>query len=245
MGPSKKRKVARSESQTGPRKRANRPSTTSSATSPRRGDAPGNHSRPVRACRSNVKYNCSPDVDGESSELSSEPPSGAEEDAEALDPEVSDTYQPSSRPSSNAGEDVEDFDMGTIADDMESASASDEIMLDEDKEGYEVDLPAESFMTNKDLNTKGKPTAGKRPRLSTKASSGKPRKSGWTYKKGINVDLPPLCDISEIFADLTRKAIDKLGLQTALNFLGDKKLRIGTMCSGTESPLLALGLVGD
>ncbi|KAG8977786.1 hypothetical protein FRB90_008682 [Tulasnella sp. 427] len=53
-------------------------------------------------------------------------------------------------------------------------------------------------------------------------------------------DLPPLTDIPSIFADLVERIPEFIAF--AKNFKG-RKLRVATMCSGTESPLLALGLI--
>ncbi|KAG8999653.1 hypothetical protein FRB94_003868 [Tulasnella sp. JGI-2019a] len=50
-------------------------------------------------------------------------------------------------------------------------------------------------------------------------------------------DLPPLTNISDIFADLVNRIPDLIKVAEKLK---GKKLRVATMCSGTESPLLAL-----
>lgn len=50
-------------------------------------------------------------------------------------------------------------------------------------------------------------------------------------------DLPPLTNISEIFKDLVNHIPQFIDF--AKRFKG-KKIRVATMCSGTESPLLAL-----
>lgn len=64
----------------------------------------------------------------------------------------------------------------------------------------------------------------------------------WAYKLGIDTSLPPLHDIEDIFYDMTSHG-RRLGLEKALRHLAGRNLRIATMCSGTESPLLALDLV--
>ncbi|KAL4812351.1 hypothetical protein BDW67DRAFT_188785 [Aspergillus spinulosporus] len=56
--------------------------------------------------------------------------------------------------------------------------------------------------------------------------------------------LPPLYKLSDIFKSLTERAID-LGLDRALAHLGNRRLRVATVCSGTESPLLALEMVKE
>ncbi|KXN85521.1 hypothetical protein AN958_11224 [Leucoagaricus sp. SymC.cos] len=53
-------------------------------------------------------------------------------------------------------------------------------------------------------------------------------------------DLPPIHDIRAIFADLVSRA-PKVA-KTVLHIQG-RKLRVATMCSGTESPLLALEFI--
>lgn len=69
-------------------------------------------------------------------------------------------------------------------------------------------------------------------------------KDAWNFKSGVNENLPPISNIVEIFDDLTEKAMD-LGLGKAIQHLGARKLKLATMCSGTESPLLALQLVSE
>lgn len=69
-------------------------------------------------------------------------------------------------------------------------------------------------------------------------------KDAWNFRGGVNEKLPPISNIVEIFDDLTRKAMD-LGLGKAIQHLGSRKLKLATMCSGTESPLLALQLVSE
>lgn len=62
--------------------------------------------------------------------------------------------------------------------------------------------------------------------------------------KGLRLDLPPLSNVADIFRDLTERAIPK-GLDKALQHLQGTPLRVATMCSGTESPLLALEAIRD
>ncbi|KAI7674117.1 hypothetical protein KC318_g1806 [Hortaea werneckii] len=62
--------------------------------------------------------------------------------------------------------------------------------------------------------------------------------------KGLAVNLPPLSDLDDVFDDMTNKAL-RLGLKGALNSLTGRTIRIATLCSGTESPLLAMEMVAD
>jgi hypothetical protein len=66
------------------------------------------------------------------------------------------------------------------------------------------------------------------------------RKAG----KGIDQSLPPLHDIQGIFDDLTQKAVE-LGLCDALAKLAGRPINVATMCSGTESPLIALDRISQ
>lgn len=55
-------------------------------------------------------------------------------------------------------------------------------------------------------------------------------------------DLPPLHVLEDIFADMVSNAM-RLGLKDVLLQLGHRSLRVATVCSGTEAPLLALEMV--
>ena len=57
--------------------------------------------------------------------------------------------------------------------------------------------------------------------------------------KGIDLSLPPLSSIEACMSDMTTKVL-QLGLSEALGHLKERPIKVATMCSGTESPLLAL-----
>ncbi|KAJ3818894.1 hypothetical protein EV361DRAFT_190497 [Lentinula raphanica] len=59
-------------------------------------------------------------------------------------------------------------------------------------------------------------------------------------KKADASDLPPLHDISAMFSDIVRRAPE---LEDVATRLQGRKFRVATMCSGTESPLLALDMI--
>ena len=54
-------------------------------------------------------------------------------------------------------------------------------------------------------------------------------------------NLPPITSMPDIMDDICRKLQPK-GLAAAIAVLGDQPLRIFTMCSGTEAPIIALEL---
>ncbi|PKX99889.1 putative C-5 cytosine-specific DNA methylase [Aspergillus campestris IBT 28561] len=58
----------------------------------------------------------------------------------------------------------------------------------------------------------------------------------------LATNLSPLYKLDDIYQDITSKAL-VLGLGAVLKHLGGRALRVATMCSGTESPLLAMELV--
>jgi hypothetical protein len=64
------------------------------------------------------------------------------------------------------------------------------------------------------------------------------------YKIGVQEHLRPIHKIPDIFADMTENAL-KVGLVDFLKHLSGRKLKVATMCSGTESPILALQLFGE
>lgn len=65
-----------------------------------------------------------------------------------------------------------------------------------------------------------------------------------TFTDGLDRSLPPLSDLKEIFLDMTSRALNMLpGLKLAVKHLQDRPLRVATMCSGTESPIIALNII--
>ncbi|CAE6454320.1 unnamed protein product [Rhizoctonia solani] len=62
-------------------------------------------------------------------------------------------------------------------------------------------------------------------------------------KQKISVEtshLPPMASIPDMFADIVHRMPE---LQKVSKHLNGRALRVATMCSGTESPLLALGMI--
>lgn len=60
----------------------------------------------------------------------------------------------------------------------------------------------------------------------------------------IDEDSPPLSNLNDIYADLVRRGLE-LGLEEFLASLGNGTFVVATMCSGTESPILALQMIDD
>ena len=68
------------------------------------------------------------------------------------------------------------------------------------------------------------------------------RAVGWTDRWAIEMGLPPMQDWDDIFADLALRAKQR-GLLPALSHLNGRTLRIATMCSGTDCPIIAARLI--
>lgn len=62
-------------------------------------------------------------------------------------------------------------------------------------------------------------------------------------KNGLAGDLPPIHDLKQIFEQITLHAVHKDGFREFLKVLKGRELRVATVCSGTESPILALEMV--
>jgi hypothetical protein len=78
----------------------------------------------------------------------------------------------------------------------------------------------------------------KKQRAKAKPASASSRKGGMTWDFGH----PPLNNIEEIFAHMTNRGVE-LGLQPAIEELKGRPINVATMCSGTESPLIALEMI--
>ncbi|KAI7242261.1 hypothetical protein KC330_g210 [Hortaea werneckii] len=139
-----------------------------------------------------------------------------------------------------AAETSEDDDIS--ADLVDSSST----IVSEDTEPEPVRKPAKS---------KGKTPAGSTPEAPAGNKQYKASREEMRYclnlrtslengLKGLAVNLPPLSDLDDVFDDMTNKAL-RLGLKGALNSLTGRTIRIATLCSGTESPLLAMEMVAD
>lgn len=72
------------------------------------------------------------------------------------------------------------------------------------------------------------------------------RKSGGGTKwSGLDESHPPMSRLSDIFRDIAARAQQVEGFKEFLSHIQGRNLRIGTVCSGTESPILALNLVNE
>ena len=63
-------------------------------------------------------------------------------------------------------------------------------------------------------------------------------------KSKLDLTLPPMHQINEIFDDIALKA-KEAGIESFLDHIGSRKLKVATMCSGTEAPVMALEMFID
>lgn len=68
--------------------------------------------------------------------------------------------------------------------------------------------------------------------------------AGREPRKALDRSAPPIVRIDEIFDDIAVKA-QANGIEKFLDHIGSRPLKVATLCSGTESPLLALELLTD
>ena len=139
-----------------------------------------------------------------------------------VDEEESDAFM--SNASDETDED-EDFVFANLA--IETSSAEEENSAEED---VEEELEGEDIIPTDNGPIKSKPRSKTKKALTQKLG------------KGIDLNLPPLNTIEDAFIDMAAKAM-QLGISDVLKELNGRHINVATMCSGTESPLLALDLL--
>lgn len=155
-------------------------------------------------------------------------------------------------------EEDEDFHVDAVSSASESESDVD-VVDDNESADEPVDEPSDSDTGSARKRKKvkvssqvgkasGKPQAVTKPPSGLKVKGSKGMKRMLTRNpgdaKGLDRSLPPLSDVRDIFRDITERAL-KLKLEDALKHLNGRPLRVATMCSGTESPLLALQMISE
>jgi hypothetical protein len=137
--------------------------------------------------------------------------------------------------SAKGTDDESDFVVSGDAEDDESEATDGVVPTEEEDDGDAViDDEIDDIVVDKP-KSKSKITAtGKVKHVSVSRPSGLKIIS----REG---DLPPISDLQQMFDDIVSRLPD---LKSLFGKSGGRKLRVATMCSGTESPLLALGLMG-
>ncbi|KAI9793644.1 MAG: hypothetical protein M1816_007539 [Peltula sp. TS41687] len=125
-------------------------------------------------------------------------------------------------------------------DEAEEYSSAASVPAKRKRESKQVTLALSGQLTDNGA-AESKPAKQKKTRNPQKVER---NSDSWTYKLGIDTSLTPIHEIEDIFYDMTAKG-RRLGFDKALHHLAGRKLRVATMCSGTESPVLALGLISE
>ncbi|KAF1848463.1 uncharacterized protein K460DRAFT_308788 [Cucurbitaria berberidis CBS 394.84] len=127
----------------------------------------------------------------------------------------------------------EDDDESEADSDLELVGSGDEALTASDADTLEENMSEEGDLIEEEpTKTSAKP---RKPVTIAKSSQK-------TAGKGIDLNLPPINNINDVFADMTARAVE-LGLCEALKNLKGQVINVATMCSGTESPLIALELL--
>ena len=164
--------------------------------------------------------------------------------------DASDEYTPSSYTSPGVAAE-EEFE--ALPDTSEGEDVSTEQDVADNREHSESDgyaIPAAKRRKTVSQNTPNPlNSTSSSQKTSSNTLTGKVSKTNvigaWKFKPGIDATLPPMHDIGEIFEDITQKAGSMTLFTKFIKHLGGRKLNVATMCSGTESPLLALRLITD
>ena len=138
-----------------------------------------------------------------------------------------------------------------VADSVRSDSATDGVASGDASSVVSID----DISDDDKLQPKRKSTAGARPKVETsgnRRAGGKKTGSSKNMKnllsragfKGLDPSLRPMSGIDDIFDDIATKAL-RLGFRKVLKHFQGRAIRVATMCSGTESPLLAMQLFLD
>lgn len=125
----------------------------------------------------------------------------------------------------------------TSGEELEETYSSDEAYDSAPRAKKKTAKPAAATGVNKTSKT-GKSTGT----ISKKMHSMYNRLPG--EPKGLDTSLRPLSNVPDAFMHLCKTALDH-GLKDTIERIGSRHLRCATMCSGTESPLLALQFMQD
>lgn len=142
--------------------------------------------------------------------------------------------------SQNSDSESDDDDMGVSE---KSDSDHEDFGSDDEEDEFESRTRPRKPSKSKAINTGAE--TGSLPKLQkrTKQKGGPSRYLKKPTGEVIDQSLPPLNDIYDIFADMVTNAV-KLGLCDALKGL-ERPINIGTLCSGTEAPLVAINLISE
>jgi hypothetical protein len=146
--------------------------------------------------------------------------------------------------------DIDNFDQeeqairGTTADIDEDVQQHDEVHLGETR--HEAPPKANTNANNRQATQKRQKIEQSVPPLESEFAEIEyvnQLMHSFSPKNGLAGNLPPIHDLKKIFEQITRHAVQEYGFKEFINTLDGRELRVATVCSGTESPILALEMV--
>ena len=235
MGTRKKAAAPRSQPTRKQTIKRTRRSTAKATTSIKPRSASPQAIRPSRTVKKELLLSSSSGEESSGEESSGEESSGDESS------DASDEYTTSGYASPN---------VATAEESEADTSEGDDFNTDQSVAGTIEDSNSDRGITPPAKRRRVEPqTTPDTPEALTASQTGKSVKpnvvGAWNFKPGIDASLPPISDIREIFEDITRKAVNMAQFSAFIKHLGARPLNVATMCSGTESPLLALRLIID
>jgi hypothetical protein len=131
------------------------------------------------------------------------------------------------------------------SDDSDFEMKDEELVVSDDASDADVDVVSEEEEEEEAPKKKGRARAApKAPKKSTKARAAgdedEDDAEGGDSTNTWQANLPPIHNISDIFSDIVRR---EPRFKDVAERVRGRKLRVATMCSGTESPLLALDMM--
>ena len=129
----------------------------------------------------------------------------------------------------------------------EANCATEIAQVENDSQPYSFNDDSDQGDAEEDIGSEGevaKPTS----KGNTLKTEGTAPSVDWSRSnKKLRTDLPPMSDPKKMLRDLTERAIKNHGFKSALEFLKGlgTELRVATMFSGTEAPLIALQLINE
>ena len=126
-------------------------------------------------------------------------------------------------------------------------NATEVTQFENDSLPYSFDDDSDQGEAEEDMGSDGEVTKPTSKGNTMKKESTAPSVDWGRSNKKLRTDLPPISDPKEMLRDLTERAIKDHGFKCALEFLKGLgiELRVATMFSGTEAPLIALQLINE
>lgn len=134
---------------------------------------------------------------------------------------------------------VDDSDYDMREDEQAGSERASDVEMDAVSEDEEEEVVAPKKKSRAKVVSKT-PAANKRATGDDDAEDDAEQGAGEGGSKSWQANEPPIHDLGEIFADIVKR---EPRFKDVAERVRGRKLRVATMCSGTESPLLALDMM--